>query len=281
VAESEKCTKAQLLLLETGSGKIARRFNLFDREPTQHLASVQFSSDGKQLAAVVHEYRKSQDAKGSGYQPASVVVRRWEMGTNKELPPIEAGPDAVVVFSSDLRTLAIGLDESVELRDTATNRTMHRLQGSEPVHRFQFMGRHLIGDRLAFSPDGTRLALAAGHTVRQFEVATGKEIGPAPISLTLHSLSAARDGRWLVAGTLGHVDVWDGRANSLAFRVPPWSAVGKGEVSFTAAVLADDGSRLAVAASDGVVALFDVPSGKKLRQMTFHTAPVTSLAFMP
>src|SRR5207302_183649 len=87
--------------------------------------------------------------------------------------------------------------------------------------------------------------------------------------------------RWVAACTLSHVDVWDGVKKTLAFRTEPWSAADKSKVSFTGAALSADGTRLAVAGSDCTIGLFDVPSGKKLRQLQFHTAPVTSLVFAP
>jgi WD40 repeat protein len=63
-------------------------------------------------------------------------------------------------------------------------------------------------------------------------------------------------------------------------RVPAWPDTNKKDVALTAVALSLDGRRLAAGASDGTLALFDVPTGKQRGPLRFHEAAITSLVFL-
>ncbi len=134
------------------------------------------------------------------------------------------------------------------------------------------------GDAIAFSPDSKKLAVAHGRVIRQWDVATGQEIGPAPYSETIHALAVAKDARWVAACSSKQVQVWDA-TGQVVLHVTAWPDADKQQVALTAVALSADGHRLAVGGSDGGVMLFHVATGKRLSQLRFHDAPLTSLRF--
>ena len=76
VTRAEKDKKSRLILVETASGNSARDLGEVYAE------SLQYSPDGKQLAAIVAKARAGRDAKG-GWQRSQEIVRRWDRGREK------------------------------------------------------------------------------------------------------------------------------------------------------------------------------------------------------
>jgi WD40 repeat protein len=113
----------------------------------------------------------------------------------------------------------------------------------------------------AFSPDGQRLALAAGKRLVLWDIAGQKLLWErAQNDTTLAAFS--EDGKLLVTG--GHnrlVIVWDAREGNIRFRLaghrtPIWS------FSIT-----PNGDTLATASRDGVIKLWHVPTGQELFEL--------------
>lgn len=115
--------------------------------------------------------------------------------------------------------------------------------------------------RAAFSPDGTKLALAAGTRLVLWDIATRKplwERGQADTTLVAFS----DDGKLLVSG--GHTrlaivwDAQDGRLRSslAGHRSPIWSFA-----------ISPDGNTLATASRDGVIKLWHVLTGQELFEL--------------
>ncbi len=243
-----------LVLVEIESGKVVRDFGEQAVPPRRLL----FSPDGKQLASL-----------------GSDRLERWEVSAGKRLPPVSAGETAAVQFSPDGKTLAVADGSALRLYEAATGAERRRIPCQTSAIRD---GAHAEGDLIAFSPDGKQLAAAQGRTIRQWDVATGREIGPTPYAETVHAVAVARDARWVAACSSRHVRLWDA-AGRVVLRVAAWPDAGKRQAALTAVALSADGRRLAVGGSDGAVALFHVPTGKRLSQLRFHGSPVTSLAF--
>jgi WD40 repeat protein len=279
LAAGEKDNNARMVLVQIESGKTVRDFG----EQDQRLIRFLFSPDGKQLVTISDAAPRREVKDGKDIWIPCQVLRRWEIATGKELPPIETTGGLVAQFTPDGQALAIASGRYLRLHNAATGRELRRfpLESELAGVLSQIKNLHYgMGDAFAFSPDGKTVAVAAGRTVRQFDVETGKEIGPTPISQTLFGLAVAKDAQWIASCSLDEVMVWDSRGNKVVLSVQPWSGANKEEVFFTATALSSDGSRLVVGGSDGDIALFDLPSGKRLRQLHFHTAPVTSLVLL-
>jgi RNA polymerase sigma factor (sigma-70 family) len=174
-----------------------------------------------------------------------------------------------LAISPDGKTLATcgdAPDPSLRLWDVRT--------GKELAH-FDNLG----AGRLAFSPDGARLALANGpeQDVKVVDVKNGREIASFAIPrgqlsyVTVLALSFSPDGRTLIGGCEnGTVFLWEARADAQPvfltdFKVPVFSVA-----------LSPDGKTLVAggSAAETTVKLWDVPT-RKLRA-TFKGADIDS-----
>lgn len=190
-------------------------------------------------------------------------------------------------FSPDGKRLAAGLEPYPELYDQPELRETVDLWDVTSGQRI----RALDGDigevhpphvrAVAFSPDG--LILAAGGlsgSIKLFEVATGTELrrlGPAQM---IKTLAFSPDGRTLA--TEGGV-LWD----LSSYRTPrpkrnaePPKSAPKSDPT-AALAFSPDGQLIASGWADGSIALCDRWSGRELRRLTAHKAPVGSIVFLP
>jgi len=265
--------KPHLLLVAVESGIILRDFG----EYPEMRPSFTFSPDGKQVMA---------HCKGK--------LRRWNVDTGKELEAVPGGYEKEIQFTldgktkeiqfaPDGKTFAICAASEIRLHETMSGRELHRIpldsQIIEAMLRHNAFGQG-AGEGLAFSPDGKTLALAYRRTIRRWDVTTGKEIEPAPYSQTIHAVAVANGSQTVAAATSHEAQVWDASAGKLVMRVLAWPDADKKTVSLTAVALSTDGRRLAVGGSDGTVAFFDVPKGKRLTPIRAHNAAVISIVFL-
>jgi WD40 repeat protein len=245
-----------LILVEIESGKVARDFGECSGLPRR----LVFSPDGKQLTALV-----------------AGMLERWEVKTGKKLSALNAMDDAVIQFAPDGKTLAVADGKVLRLHDAMTTEVRCRIPCPPSTDHW---GRdHDEGDVFAFSADSKRVAVAHGRAIRQWDAETGQEIGPTPYLETVHSLAAAKDARWVATCSSNQVQVWDSGTGKVVLNVAAWPGADKQPVALTALALLDDGQRLAVGGSDGSEVLLHVPTGKRLSQLRFHDAPLTSLVF--
>jgi RNA polymerase sigma factor (sigma-70 family) len=180
------------------------------------------------------------------------TVRLWDSGTGKETgrfprqsnPTPGPGPIAFLgmALAPDGRTLvAVENHDAAHVWDLASGRELHRLQGRN-------------GFGLALSPDGKTLAVGQGGDKAQqqlalWDLATGKqtcELGAA--TRPVGALAFSPDSKVLAAGDRAAIGAGGG---------------GPG----------DGGS--------STVRLWDVASGRLLRELKGHTGGVTAVAFAP
>jgi WD40 repeat protein len=238
--------------------------------------SVAFAPDGKTLAA------------GSGDAQKSGEITLWDVPPGKELPPPakerfrEPGPVAersrhklkgynshvqAVAWSPDGKMLAgAAKDGTVKLWEVATGKERLSFQAGpgkeQPGFRLGFLGGAGV-KAVAFSPDGRRLAVAAGTTITLREAGTGK------VLLTMEgysheadSLTFSPDGRRLASGggegelgRGGGVKLWDTATGLEVMRMG-----GPSDVISCMAFSRDSG-RLATAAVTGPGIMFMGQSG--------------------
>jgi WD40 repeat protein len=184
----------------TSTGELALTTN---DDSTARLLRVK---DGKQIAAI---------KLGSSFPVVALTpdgqrlvstaregARLWDSATGKVLARFDVNLVAIAVaVSPDGETVAIAYgDGTTRLREGMNGRLLSVL----PAHGTSV-------DSIAFNPDGTRLATAAGNTVRIWDVrrATQVSVFRADVrGVVITSFSP--DGRFiLAAGFLGTTTVWD------------------------------------------------------------------------
>ncbi|MCI5126067.1 MAG: hypothetical protein D3925_16745, partial [Candidatus Electrothrix sp. AR5] len=132
--------------------------------------------------------------------------------------------------------------------------------------------------KVAFSPDGTRLASASwDNTVRLWDIASGKEMNVFTGHTDyVNSVAFSPDGTRLASASADNtVRLWD-------IENDKETTVFKGHTEYVfSVVFSPDGTRLASASWDNTVRLWDIESGKELTVFKGHTDHVTSVAFSP
>ena len=139
------------------------------------------------------------------------------------------------------------------------------------------LGKGLISGEIAYSPDGTRLAVAGGIGIWLYDTATHQEVA----LLTGHtggvwSVAFSPDGSTLASGSSDNtVRIWNTQTGA-HIRTLTGHAGWVFSVAFS-----PDGDTLASGSLDGTVRLWEVNTGAPIRTLTGHTFRVWSVAFSP
>jgi eukaryotic-like serine/threonine-protein kinase len=162
--------------------------------------------------------------------------------------------------------LAIRLDDEQEPEDTWEYRYLDNLMNHAGQRTFR--GHTDAVTSVAFSPDGKRLASAAGTAlemvpgqVKVWDVATGQDL----LTLRGHtagvtSVAFSPDGKRLASGSQdGTVKVWDAQTGKVLWTL-------KGKIVHCVA-FSPDGKLLASEGPEGTVKLWDPETGKEVRSI--------------
>jgi RNA polymerase sigma factor (sigma-70 family) len=240
-------------LFEAATGRELRQFRGHENEVPHENAvpTVSFSPDGQTLA--------------SGCMDGNMCW--WEVNTGKQLRKQLVHPGGVfsVAFSTDGKYLVSGgADKVAILSDAATGKALRRLVGHQAEVR-----------SVAFAPDGRTIASGSMDcTIRLWETATGKPLrelkghrGP------VRAVAFSPDGRLLATGgedwTVALWEVSTGKdIRWLPRRVQHPSEFQTGESGYIwSLAFSPDGKTLAAGDAFCVLRMWDVASGKKLRQL--------------
>jgi RNA polymerase sigma factor (sigma-70 family) len=229
---------------------------------------------------------------------------------------LRAGPRSAA-FSPDGKILALGnrfAGDQVVFLDVATGKQIHELKGvykatfsrdgkslaaagkggfSEPLKmdcKIVLLDVELTRTRandgsgaqnLAFAPDGRTVAAATGDIIRQWDVASGKEIGQRPAhTAPVRSVRIAPDGKTLAsAGDDGTIRLWDA-ATGREIRQIQWPRDSGGH-GIWSVDFSPNGKTLAAADADSTIRLWEVATGREIRTLRGHTRQVFSVAFAP
>jgi WD40 repeat protein len=255
----------QLLLWDLQSGKTIRSFP----GHTSWISALAFGRDGTTLVSA----------------SADTTLRLWDVATGKQLRKFVGHREWVtaLALSADGHTLVSGSnDRTVRVWDVATGQERRRLQGhADWVYC------------VALSPDGRTVASGSDDkTIRLWDIATGKQLRRLEGHLEgVQAVAFAPDGKTLASGSRdGTVRLWplvssNGR--------PPTSAsqrvLGKHAGHVSCVVFSSDGKYLASASADharkhrqdSLIRLWDMATGKQIREFAGHQDGVFAVAFSP
>jgi WD40 repeat protein len=225
-------------------------------------------------------------------------VSVWDVASGKERcrlagPKKQGGVFGLGLSADGGKLVSRGKDETLVLWDATTGRELRRFAtgpatGARKSVAFGIGGESV--ENYVFSPDGKRLATLDVDEKRNiilqvWDVAAGKELCriPDPIGAGLRPPAFAAGGKTLVRlASDNSVRVHDAATGKELRRVtgvradlfPSWTA------------LAPDGRSFAAQTADGVVVLFDLDSGKVVRELGKNErrqfgASCTAIAFSP
>jgi WD40 repeat protein len=197
-------------------------------------------------------------------------------------------PSATFPILSASTTPTITMTPSLSIVPTETllpppqELTSSNLSRLKVIIRRDYAPNELI-TALAWSPDGTRLAVAAGEQIHWLDGTSLKELRLLSIGAFSRSLVFSSDGLWLAAGSQdGFVRLWqthslDQPSGSLdpAFSLQAHKK-GVNQVAFDPSL-----PLVATGGNDAVARVWDLNSGEQVNQMIGGTFAVPGLAFSP
>jgi WD40 repeat protein len=270
------------------------------REDTQ-VRSLAWSSNGKILATVgiVYEVVEFTDGDGKPTGGGGVIphstIKLWDATTGKLKQSLGEEKDtyiAAIALSADGKTAAVSASKHVLTKDPEDPlkfETEVRVMDTETwalKHKVKAAG---FASALAFSPDGTRLALGGRSRlgdddafVRMWDVQKEKLMGGTEGGgYRVHCLAFSSDGSQLAAGDEnGKVRISDGRTGAARQDFEGHGPLRSGgKQCVTGVGFAPDGKTLVSASMDRTVKVWDVNAEKLLRTLEGYKGRVTALAF--
>ncbi len=141
---------------------------------------------------------------------------------------------------------------------------------------------HELITALAWSPDGKRLAVAAGENIHWLD-ASLHELRLLAIGAFSRSLAFSPDGAWLAAGSQdGYVRLWQTQVLDQPSGSPaPVFKLQAHKKGVNQVVFHPTRPLLATGGNDAVARIWDLDSGEQLNQIVGGTFAVPGLAFSP
>jgi RNA polymerase sigma factor (sigma-70 family) len=196
-------------------------------------------------------------------------VTAWSFPSGKLLHqfPGHYDENRAVAVTPDGKTVATGQDAVISLWDLATGKEARRFQSP--------LGST---DGLAFSPDGKLLASGhGGHAVQLWDLDAGKVLAKLPVKHNRTTLLAfTPDGKTLATG-----DFLDKTIRLFDVAAPKERRLLERPSCVHDFAFSPDGSTLAAGGADGTIPLWDVATGKLLRELRGPGQHVRAVAWSP
>ncbi len=236
------------------------------------LRALSFSPDGTMLATAAD---RAEDARLIGGQ-----ITLWNVRTGRVDQTLaeDKGNFVGVAYAPTGKTLVAAVDSPFEngavfLLDASIRGSRHNLRGQKG---------HITS--VVYAADGHLIASASDdHRVRVWDARSGTLLQEFSLSGPVYALACSPDSRTLAAGSVaprrsiqpGTVTIWD-----LQTLRPVWTHPAHSDGVLSLA-FAPDSRTVATGGKDGMVRLWDVVTGKLLREWDTAGYAVTALAFAP
>ena len=222
-------------------------------------------------------------------------IRLWDVERRKVIRVFEEDPRLTFecfALSPDGRSLASGSSQDSAIKSRATeeylkNGSVNWKSGFQPTVKLWDLATGKVthtfarfvddAHTLAFSPDGSTLAVGSYNTIQIWNARTGEEIQTlnGHCGLTL-SMTFNHDGKTLIASCYDNiVEIWDVRSGKQLRTLHGHTDLVQ------SAGLSPDGRVLATGSRDKTIKLWNLESGTEVRTFSGHTDKVFSVAFMP
>ncbi len=138
------------------------------------------------------------------------------------------------------------------------------------------LGKGILSGSIAYSPDGTRLAVASTIGIWLYDTATHQEVAlPTEHAFWVDDVAFSPDGQTIASASSDHVRLWDAYTGEHKQTL-------KGQNRVSDVAFSPDGQTIAASTSqDGAILLWDVHTDKHKQTLKGHTSGVWSVAFSP
>jgi WD40 repeat protein len=201
------------------------------------------------------------------------VARVWDITTGRLLNTFNVEPSFRPSISSDKLRILMGVgNETARIWDVEMGQEIAQVHVGPP--RDALSG---YVDASSLSPDGNRVAVAFGNSlkpaVQVVDVATGKEM----LILTGHSnkvtdIRFSPDGRRVVTASYDNARIWDALTGKQLLALDGHTS------SVKTAAFSPDGRRVITASNDNTARIWDAETGRTIAVLP-HSAVVMSAAF--
>ena len=242
-----------LHLWNSSTGEVLRTLT----ERVENIRKLAYSADGQELIGTNGRGQVSVWDVASGK-----LVRSWPGEPGDNLLSVALGPNGVLAAAES------GNRAAVIVRDTTDGHVIATLPQSSPASCVEF------------SPDGSRLAIAAAdHSIGLWEIKTGRLLHTLRgLTENIHCLAFSHQGKRLASGGQDRlVRIWDLDTGRQILAIDnPW-----GRSNLYALAFSPDDRRLAGGKLDASVLLWDAATGQEVIELPCQGFGVTSLAFEP
>lgn len=252
--------------------KTGKETTVIERQPPTTVRFVAFSPGGSLVAVVEHatgRMRIYNTDTGKERCSGQLPMSKFTVRTPAKATVYPGVSVNHLVFAPDGKTVAATSPGAIGVWETATGKLVQEVALPEGPARFCFMpdGKSVLVSQWQTAGRNqfvlTQIDLATGGTVRKFGT---------PNQLAWVDVSA--DGRLAAAIYGREMRVWDIGTGNEIWNVPV-------NQFFRTIAFAPNGKLLAAGGRDGIVHLWDVGSGKHVRELAGHKIGVSSLAWSP